>query len=99
MNRAARFEETFRGRRSGEVSLLTVRQVAERMGVSAATVYLLCANRRLRHTRVGLGRGKIGITEEAVEEYLKGREVGPALPKPAPAPRPPVKYQHLRIPS
>jgi excisionase family DNA binding protein len=80
-------------------AVLTVKQAAERMGVSAATVYLLCASRRLRHTRVGLRRGKIAITEHAVEEYLKGREVGPASPKPPPAPRPRIRFEHLKIPS
>jgi excisionase family DNA binding protein len=79
--------------------LLNVKQAAERMGVSAATVYLLCARRRLRHTRIGLGRGKIAIAEEAVDEYLKGREVGPEAPKPTPAPRPRVRFEHLRFPS
>jgi excisionase family DNA binding protein len=79
--------------------VLTVKQAAKMMGVSAATVYLLCANRRLRHTRVGLGRGKIAIAEEAVEEYLKGREVAPASPKHPPAPRPRLSFEHLKIPS
>lgn len=79
--------------------LLNVKEAAERLNVSAATIYLLCASRRLRHSRVGLGRGKISITEEAVAEYLKGREVGPELPKPPPSHRPRVKYEHLRFPS
>src|SRR5690349_10036373 len=89
------------GIRNGEVgdAVLTVKQAALRMGVSAATVYLLCGTRRLRHTRVGLGRGKISITEEAVEEYLKGREVGPKKPEPPPVPRPRVRFEHLQIPS
>jgi excisionase family DNA binding protein len=79
--------------------LLTVKEAAERLNVSAATVYLLCATRRIRHSRVGVGRGKIGIPEEAVAEYLKGREVGPELPKPPPSHRSRVKFQHLRLPS
>jgi excisionase family DNA binding protein len=32
--------------------LLTVRQVAERLGVSAATVYKLCKSGKLRHVRI-----------------------------------------------
>ena len=79
--------------------MLTVKQAAGRMGVSAATVYSLCASRQLRHTRIGLGRGKIAITEEAVAEYMRGREVGPEPPKPPPPPRPRIKFQHLQIPS
>lgn len=80
-------------------TVLTVKEAAKRMSVSAATVYSLCATRQLRHTRIGLGRGKIVITEEAVDEYLKGREVGPASPEPISPPRPPVKLRHLHLPS
>ncbi len=77
---------------------LSPRQTANLMGVSLATVYLLCSGRRLRHTRVGLGRGKIVITDEAVAEYLKGREVGPCKPVPPPPPRPrAVMRKHLDV--
>jgi excisionase family DNA binding protein len=75
---------------------LTVRQAAERLGVSAGTVYALCSARRLRHSRVGLGRGKIAISEEAVAEYLKQAEVAPVTAAPAAArgrPAPAVKAQ------
>lgn len=37
---------------------------------SAATVYSLCSARRLRHVRVGVGRGKILIPADAIDEYL-----------------------------
>jgi excisionase family DNA binding protein len=65
--------------------VFTVKEAAERLGVSAALVYALCAAKKLRHSRVGLGRGKIVIGEDAIAEYLRGRERGPgeqALPKP-----------------
>ena len=78
---------------------MTVKEAAERLGVSCQTIYQLCAARRLRHSRVGLGRGKITISEEAVAEYLRGREVGPEPPKPPPPPRPRIKFRHLQIPS
>jgi hypothetical protein len=29
----------------------------------------------LRHIRVGTGRGKVLVPEDAIEEYLKGRTV------------------------
>jgi excisionase family DNA binding protein len=48
---------------------LTVRQVAERLGVSPSCVYTLCAAGRIRHERHGLGRGVIRIPEDALEEY------------------------------
>jgi len=49
---------------------LTVKQVAERLQVSAATVYQLCAEQRLGHRRIGLGRGTIRISEEQLQHYL-----------------------------
>jgi excisionase family DNA binding protein len=49
---------------------LTVREAATRLGLSAASVYALCAARKLRHRRVGVGRGKIVIPPDAIDEYL-----------------------------
>ena len=54
---------------------LTVRQAAERLGVSPSLVYALCASKRLAHERHGLGRGKILIPEEALEEYRRRQTV------------------------
>jgi excisionase family DNA binding protein len=78
--------------------MFTVKAAAGKMGVSVALVYALCASRQLRHSRVGLGRGKIVISEEALAEYLRDRESGPEPPKPSPLPRG-IKLQHLQIPS
>jgi excisionase family DNA binding protein len=50
---------------------LSVREAADRLGVSTALVYALCARKRIRHERHGLGRGTIKITEEALEEYRR----------------------------
>jgi len=79
--------------------MLTIKAAAERMGVSAQTVYGLCAARRLRHTRVGRGRGVIRVPEEALAEYLRGREVGAGEPSPQPPPATykPVKLKNLRL--
>lgn len=68
--------------------MFTVKQAAHELGVSPTLVYAMCAARRLRHYRVGLGRGKIVIPEDAVEEYLEARTVGPGTPKKAAAPEP-----------
>lgn len=62
---------------------LTVKEAAESMRVSPATVYALCAARKLRHQRVGVGRGKIVIPPDAIAEYLavgtvKNTDVQPA---------------------
>jgi excisionase family DNA binding protein len=57
------------------MKLLTVRQAAERLGVSPSLVYALCASKQLAHERHGLGRGKIVIPEEALEEYRRSQTV------------------------
>jgi len=49
--------------------MLTVKQAAERLGISASLVYGLCAAGKLRHERFGLGRGCIRISEEALLEF------------------------------
>jgi excisionase family DNA binding protein len=75
--------------------MFTVKEAAARLGVSAALVYALCAARKLRHSRVGLGRGKIVIGEDAIAEYLRAREAVPAEALP---PRRKVKLAHLVLP-
>ena len=63
-------------------TLLTVKQAAERLGISAATVYQLCSARRIRHERHGLGRGTIKIPEDALDEYRRSVtiEAPPLIP-------------------
>jgi excisionase family DNA binding protein len=64
------------------MKLLSVREAAERLGVSPALVYGLCARKRIRHERHGLGRGVIKIPEDALEEYQRSVTVDaePAAP-------------------
>ena len=76
--------------------VLTVKQAAERLGVSAQTIYALCSARLLRHSRIGLGRGRIVISEEAIAEYLRATENGASCPQVASLPQP-VKLKHLRL--
>jgi excisionase family DNA binding protein len=75
-----------------------VKQTADRIPCSVATVYALCAAGRLRHSRVGLGRGVIRISEEAIVEYLSSRETGPEQRAPPPAPRRKIVLHHLDMP-
>src|SRR5215469_9341732 len=56
--------------------MFSVKQAAERLGISAKLVYSLCAGGKIVHERHGLGRGTIRITEEALEEYRRGCTVG-----------------------
>lgn len=80
--------------------LLTVKEAAQLLRVSTATVYQLVAACQLRHTRVGLGRGKIMVPEDAVEDYVKNREVEAgrnSRPEPtAPTRRSRVVFKHRR---
>lgn len=59
------------------MSLLTIKQAAERLNLCQASVYELCAKRRLRHVRLGVGRGAIRIPEESLAAYLAGATVQP----------------------
>jgi len=54
----------------------SVREAARELGVSASLVYELCRARRLRHERHGLGRGKILIPADALQEYRQRQTVG-----------------------
>jgi excisionase family DNA binding protein len=56
------------------MSYFRVKQVAERLQVSVATVYQLCAEGRIKHHRLGLGRGTIRITVEQLRQYLEETE-------------------------
>lgn len=49
------------GDKSEDDKPLTVRQAAERLAVSPDTIYDLCAAGKLRHQRIGRGRGTIRI--------------------------------------
>jgi excisionase family DNA binding protein len=57
-------------------SLLTVKQVAAWLGVSAATVYGLCERRELHHVRVA---NAIRVSPDALEAFL--RSIATAAPK------------------
>ena len=57
-------------------ALLTVKQVAAKLGVSAATVYGLGERRELRHVRVA---NAIRISPEALDAFL--RAVAAARPR------------------
>jgi excisionase family DNA binding protein len=70
----------------------SVAEAAKELGVSDGTVYGLCSRRKIRHERIGLGRGTIRIPEDAVEEYRRSVTVAPVLQEgaspPAAKPKP-----------
>ena len=74
---------------------MTVKQAAERLEVSAATVYGLIAAGKLRCHRIGLGRGAIRMSETHVVQYLEGAEPTPRS-VPASVPARHVKLKHQR---
>jgi excisionase family DNA binding protein len=72
----------------------SVAQAATRFGVSTATVYGLVAGSKLKHSRVGVRRGVIRISEEQLAEYL--RISGAQLIAPASSPQ--LHLRHLNLP-
>ncbi len=52
------------------MALLTVKAAAARLGCSPALVYLLCAERKLAHVRLGTARGTIRVEEADLEAFL-----------------------------
>jgi excisionase family DNA binding protein len=54
----------------------SVVEAAKKLGVSTGTVYALCARRKVRHERHGIGRGRIRIPEDALDEYRRSVTVG-----------------------
>jgi excisionase family DNA binding protein len=75
------------------LTMLTVREVAERLKVSPGLIYALVESKKIGHHRVGRGRGRIRFSEENLADYLRGTESRPADPAPR---RQPVKLKHLR---
>ena len=73
----------------------TVREVASVLKVSPATVYQLCADRKIAHLRVGTGRGAIRIRDEDLTAFIAAATVRPSEPT---APKQPlIKLKHLKI--
>jgi len=58
------------------MSVLKVREAAERLKVAPATIYLLCAQGQLNHIRVGTGgRGTIRILEADLAVFVESAMV------------------------
>jgi excisionase family DNA binding protein len=75
--------------------MLTVRETAQTLRTSTATVYALCQRGLLRHSRVGVGRGTIRIRTEDLLAYLQTRTAGGDEVPEAPAPR--LRLKHLKV--
>jgi excisionase family DNA binding protein len=78
----------------------SVAEAAQLLDVSTSLVYGLCAQRKLRHERHGLGRGRIRIPEDALEEYRRSVTVAAtreAATAPPSAARPMPVLKHLSL--
>ena len=69
--------------KGASMSSYTVKEAAPLLHLSPASVYALCAAKKLRHQRVGVGRGKILIPADAIDEYLAKGTVKSTEPHPA----------------
>ena len=56
-------------------TLLTVKEVAARLGVSVSTIYSLVAAGELPAHRIGVGRGTLRIRDTAIQSYLESNQV------------------------
>ena len=54
---------------------LTVREAAVKLRLSLASVYALCAAKKLRHARFGPNGGRIRIESADIEAYRKRQTV------------------------
>ena len=52
-------------------AFLTVREAAERLGVSEQFIYRMAANREITHYRIGIGRGTIRFAIADIEKYIE----------------------------
>jgi excisionase family DNA binding protein len=78
--------------------MLSVSEVAKRLGVSTALVYQLVAQGRLACYRIGLRRGAIRFSESDVEAYLDSCRIESAerMPQSRSSVRAPtLKHLHL----
>jgi excisionase family DNA binding protein len=74
--------------------VFTVKEAADRLNVSPALVYALCAEGKLAHERYGLGRGTIRISEEALEAYRRSCTITEAANSGAVVP---ASLKHIRL--
>ena len=75
-------------------NLLTVNEVAERLGISVSLVYQMVESGKLTVLRIGNGRGTIRFHPEDLESYLNTCRVQATQPE-TPKIRPRLKHIKL----
>ncbi len=75
--------------------MLSVKQAAERAGVSVSLIYAWCAAGALKHSRFGRPgrRGTIRVEENDLEAFLKDCQLEVRLPA-----APPQPLRHITLP-
>ena len=80
--------------------MLTVREVAESLAVSATCVYQLISARKLPCHRIGVGRGAIRVSEADLAGFLEccrqGASFDPIVQMKCPPSRPKLKNLWLK---
>lgn len=56
-------------------NMMTIADIAKRLRISQACAYALVESKELAHYRIGLGRGRIRVSEEQLATYLEKRRV------------------------
>lgn len=81
--------------------MLTVKQAAERAGVSFGLVYEWTRSGMLPHYRMGRSgaRGGIRIADVDLDAFLQSRHIEGPVNVPVPVPRQKLKLHHLQMPS
>lgn len=58
---------------------MSVKEAADKLGISESTVYWLCYKNEIPHRRIKArgckGKGKIIIPTQAIQEWLMGKEM------------------------
>jgi excisionase family DNA binding protein len=76
---------------------MRVKDVAARLDLSATTVYALIESGKIKHYRIGNGRGVVRIAEQHLADYLKSVESKPpGSSPPLVFPARPRRLKHLR---
>lgn len=79
----------------GPMQLYTVKEAADVLNLSPATVYALVAARKIRHERLGMGRRAIRVPHDAIDEYRRKMTVGAEESAPEKPARRRVTLRHL----
>ena len=78
--------------------LMTIKELAERLGISRSSAYQIVEKKLLPVIRVGTGRGVIRITEEDFQAYLNQSRIEVQSEPMRSVPKtPPSRLRHLRL--